>query len=200
MTRTTIRLLLCCQYLIFLNAVAGAEHRPAITLPEDDWLAIEHCLGIIRQCQMEDGMIRIKGAGDPVWTVPYVSNFAAMALLAANDQRPNSADAHRVERWLLWYANNQNADGTIDDQEGIVSAYKSNGRRDSTDSYAATFLMAASRYQQAIRDKPAAAIDQAANKASAATPDGFGQEDTIRAIWAQDADSAAPTPRKPQPR
>jgi hypothetical protein len=39
-----------------------------------------------------------------------------------------------------------------------------------------------------------------ANKASAATPDGFGQEDTIRAIWAQDADSAAPTPRKPQPR
>ena len=65
---------------------------------DEDWAAIENCLAIIRQCQMADGMIRIKGDGDPVWTMPYFSNFAAMAILAANDLRPNPLDVHRVER------------------------------------------------------------------------------------------------------
>ena len=37
-----------------------------------------------------------------------------------------------------------------------------------------------------------------ANRASAATPDGFGQEETIRAIWAKDTTSVTPGQRTPQ--
>ena len=117
---------------------------------------------------MMAGMIRMKGAASPVWAVPYDGNFAAMALLAANDLKPNSEDLHRVERWLLWYAEQQKPDGTIDDQEGTVSSYKANGRRDSTDSYAATFLMAVARYQRAIGDRTSLVIDHAAIKALSA--------------------------------
>jgi hypothetical protein len=123
----------------------GGEAKHSSSLSPDEWMVTENCLAIIRQCQMADGMIRVKGDGAPVWTVPYVSNFAAMALLAANDVRPNPADVQRVEQWLLWYAENQERDGTIFDRAGTVASYRSNGRRDSTDSYAATFLMAAIR-------------------------------------------------------
>ncbi|HEY3321220.1 MAG TPA: hypothetical protein VGP72_12190 [Planctomycetota bacterium] len=110
-------------------------------------------------------MIRIKGAGDPVWCVPYIGNFAAMALLAANDLQPNPEDVDRVERWLLWYGRNQESDGTICDQEGKVAAYKSNGRRDSTDSYAATFLMVAHRWRKAVNGAPRPEVLSAATRA-----------------------------------
>ena len=137
------------------------EAQSAALCTPEDWAAIDGCLGIIRQCQMGDGMIRMKGDGDHVWTVPYVSDFAAMALLAVNDLRPNLPDVRRVEQWLLWYAENQQADGTICDQTGTVASYRSNGGRDSTDSYAATFLMAASRYRRATQGVPPPKITQA---------------------------------------
>ena len=38
-----------------------------------------------------------------------------------------------------------------------------------------------------------------ANRASAATPDGFAQEETIRAVWAGDATNAAPGELTPAP-
>ena len=149
-------------------AVLLAGPRPQDPLSSEDWKAIDRGLDLIRRCQMDDGMIRIKGAGDPVWTVPYVSNFAAMALLAAHELRPNPGDVSRAERWLLWYADNQEPDGTICDREGTVASYKSNGRRDSTDSYAATFLMAVSRHRRAAREGSPPGILRAAVKALAA--------------------------------
>lgn len=135
---------------------------------ENDWAAIEHCLGIIRQCQTSDGMIRMKGDGGPVWTVPYFSNFAAIALLAANDAKQNRQDVARAERWLIWYARHQESDGTIYDREGTTLSYKSNGKRDATDSYAATFLMATWRYKRAIRQRPSPEITGAARKSLSA--------------------------------
>jgi hypothetical protein len=103
-----------------------------------------------------------------VWTVPYFSNFAAMALLAANDTHVNPQDVHDVRRWLRWYADNQEPDGTICDRQGTVSAYESSGKRDSTDSYAATFLMVIWRYKQAIDGEPPPEISNAGAKALAA--------------------------------
>ncbi len=165
--------------IFLVVAVASAwPAEAARTVSPADWAAIEHGLALIRQCQMENGMIRAKGAGDPVWTVPYLGNFAALALLAADEVRPNATDVRRVERWLLWYAANQKADGTIDDQEGTVASYRSRGRRDSTDSYAATFLMAVARYERALDQKPEPSLHQAAQKALSAIeavvqPDGL---------------------------
>ncbi len=146
------------------GAGAGTEN-PEI---KEDRAAIENCLAIIRGCQMKDGLIRMKGHGNPVWAVPYFGNLAAMALLAANNTRQDQQDVIRVERWLMWYAAHQEADGTIYDQEGTVSAYQSNGKRDSTDSYAATLLMATWRYRKAAKKRPSAPIVNAAQKAFAA--------------------------------
>jgi len=140
----------------------NGENRTMVSA--DDWAAIEQCLGIIRKCQLEDGMIRMKAAGSPVWTVPYCSNFAVMALLAAHAIHPNQPDLRRVERWLIWYADKQEPDGTICDREGNLESYRSQGKRDSTDSYAATFLMAVYRYQRAVPGVVRPEIIQAARK------------------------------------
>jgi len=87
---------------------------------KQDWPAIRHCLEVIRQCQTSDGMIRMTGHPKRVWTVPYFGNFGAMALLAANEVRPNPEDVDRVQRWLEWYARHQEPDGTIYDRSGSV--------------------------------------------------------------------------------
>lgn len=164
-TRITVSVAAALLFLLSTSGAAEAEDKGKAAVSQEDWAAIEHCLDIIRQCQMNDGMIRTKGAGDAVWTVPYVSNFAATALLAANGIRHDPQDLQRAERWLLWYAANQEADGTICDQEGTVAAYKSNGRKDSTDAYAATFVMAVWRYSQARDERPRSEIVNAARKA-----------------------------------
>lgn len=176
-----LRLLVAMAVLLRgLNTVSGAAEpearEPAVS--DEDWAAVEHCLGIIRDCQMPDGMIRMNSAGKLVWTVPYFSNFAAMALTAAQDVRPNPEDMRRVERWLSWYAENQEADGTIFDRKGTVDAYASSGRCDSTDSYAATYLMVVWRYQRATQEKPPPKIVEAARRAFTAIgavtqPDGL---------------------------
>ena len=162
--------------LLGLLALGQSAGRAALAL--EDWPAIDQGLGIIRQCQLPDGMIRSKGAGAAVWTVPYLGNFGAMALLAAHALHPNTNDVRRVEQWLLWYARHQEPDGTIYDREGTLGAYPSNGRRDSTDAYAATFLMAVWRYQKALGKEPAPEITRAAGLAlgaikAVAQPDGL---------------------------
>jgi hypothetical protein len=157
-----------------MMAGCGNQEKPAPTQPQakapmaKDWPAVEHCLGLIRQCQMPDGMIRMKSEGDAVWMVSYFSNLGAIALLAANEIRPNAGDVARAERWLAWYARHQETDGTIFDREGTTRSHQSNGKRDATDSYAATFLLAAWRYQQASGQRPSAEIIKAAQKSLAA--------------------------------
>lgn len=112
--------------------------------------AVENGLNIIRASQLPDGALRMSSAGDAVSIVPYFSNFAAMALLAANGQQANPDDVDRVRRWLDWYIFHQEKDGIIFDYAGTVNSYGSRGTCDSTDSYAATFLMVLRRYQQAV--------------------------------------------------
>ena len=164
--------------LLVILLYASNVIRAAESAVDEDWPAIEHCLGIIRICQMDDGMIRMKSYGDPVWAVPYFGNLAAMALLAANDVRESRHDVTRVERWLMWYASHQEPDGTIYDREGTLSAYKSNGKQDASDSYAATFLMTTQRYKKAIGGRPSAEIINAAKKSLMAI-DAAVQEDGL---------------------
>ena len=167
-TPLVTRLVALIAVALYLPGVTyGADKPNEFSAIDNDWPAIEHCLGIIRLCQMDDGMIRMKGYGDPVWTVPYFSNLAAMALLVANDVKPNPKDVAQAERWLMWYASHQEADGTIYDQEGTIASYGSNGKRDATDSYAATFLMTAWRYRQAIGKRPSVEIINAARRSLA---------------------------------
>jgi hypothetical protein len=155
----------------------GPGGPSAPTAPED-WAAIEHGLRLIRGCQMPDGMIRMKADADLVWAVPYFGNYAAMALLAAHRVRPNPGDLRRAEHWLVWYAGHQEPDGTISDREGTLRTYRSTGRRDSTDAYAGTFLMAVARYGREVPGRPRPEVITAGRKAlsvlrSLAQPDGL---------------------------
>lgn len=117
---------------------------------------IEKGLEVIRAAQLPDGAFRMSGSGVPVRIVPYFSNFAAMALLAANEQQPNPEDVQCVRRWIDWYVDHQESDGTIFDYAGTVDSYRSKGTRDSTDSYAATFLMVLRRYQKVAEGRVSA--------------------------------------------
>ncbi len=132
---------------------------------------VENGLEIIRAAQLPDGAFRMSGNGAPVRIVPYFSNFAAMALLAANEQQPNPEDVQRVRSWIDWYVDHQESDGTIFDYAGTTNSFHSTGTRDSTDSYAATFLMVLRRYQQAGNKSLSGEYLRAGKRAVAAIAD-----------------------------
>lgn len=77
---------------------------------------------------------------------PYFANLAGRALLT----RPGSTAA--VERWLDWYLDHLNADGTIDDYRVQGGAEQAAGAYDSADSYAATYLSLVAAYRRAGGD------------------------------------------------
>lgn len=111
--------------------------------------ARRHVRDLVRRAQLPDGAIRMNAEGDTVLIVPYFSNIAALGLLAAYSDEPDAGDLERVRNWLLWYARHQEPDGTINDYSGTVASYARTEKRDSTDSYAATFLQVLRRYHQA---------------------------------------------------
>jgi hypothetical protein len=85
----------------------------------------------IRKCQAPDGAIAMEPGSDTV--IPYFANLAALGLVAAGDA-PNAA------RWADWYRARMQPNGVVDDYTGRSGAWKSAKKRDSTDSYAATWL------------------------------------------------------------
>ena len=156
------------------NTRSGISLRPAVIVltqgttrrPPSEHEAITACLDVIRRCQLKDGAIRVKADGDAVWVCPYFANLAAMGMLAAHERsNPNPADLQAVGRWLEWYATHQNPDGTINDQEGfLLGGYKDNGKRDSEDSYASTYIMTVARYQR-LNGSTSSTVQVAARRA-----------------------------------
>ncbi len=99
--------------------------------------------------QLPDGALRMSARNAGVRVVPYFSNLAAIALLQTN----NPAYRETVRKWITWYAANQEEDGTIYDFTGKVGAYAKSDKRDSTDSYAATYLQVLWRYWQVVGEE-----------------------------------------------
>lgn len=81
--------------------------------------------------------------------VPYFANLAAIGLTASYTLTRDQQYLKAAEGWLRWYAKHLNPDGTIDDHRLQGDRLQPTGNCDSTDSYAATFLEAFARYQQA---------------------------------------------------
>ncbi len=124
------------------------------TADRETLVAIRTCRELARRCQLADGGFRMSTDGEKAWIVPYFGNIAAMALLSAHNNCERAPDdLLRVKRWLQWYAAHQAADGTIDDYFGTIKRTTSTGDRDSTDSYASTFLQTIWRYWQATHDE-----------------------------------------------
>lgn len=153
-----------------ITSPAKSPATSSTATPADDaelLAAVRHCRDLIRAAQLPDGALRMGVTSDRVRIIPYFSNNAAMALLAAHAIDPQPDDVRRVRRWIGWYVAHMEPDGTIYDHAGTTSGYARTDRRDSTDSYAATFLQLLARH--AKTDPPAAAaLRPAAERALAA--------------------------------
>ena len=118
--------------------------------------------------QLENGAIPMTNSGDGVLTMnPYFADFSALALLDNADEY-----ADEVKKYMDWHFAHLNTaetdyngvDGTIYDykitvvdgkvtEEKISISDEGIKRYDSTDSYAATFLMVLSKYYEKTGDK-----------------------------------------------
>ncbi len=106
-------------------------------------------LKYIRSLQRETGAIKDMDTQDSKVT-PYFANFAAMALLTD----PTEENLDVVRKYMTWYFDKLNTGATSfnsDETPGSIYDYlgeseRTNGKYDSVDSYAATFLELALRY------------------------------------------------------
>jgi hypothetical protein len=87
-----------------------------------------------------------------IWIEPSFACIAAQAMMMANEVEPNSAYLVSVNKFLHWYANHLNTDGTIYIYGGTYPNYSSQGRYDSTDAYAAQFIDTAYVYYKKTSD------------------------------------------------
>ena len=97
--------------------------------------------------QMPDGSIPLyymksdSVSQELVVIIPYFSHFAAKGLLIAYKTTKKKEFLDGAQRWIKWYADHMNPDGTVNDYKGIYPDLKSTGDMDSTDSYAAIYLV-----------------------------------------------------------
>ena len=114
--------------LIFLVAMAPeAEIR-------------QHADAILSK-QLSDGAIVHKQSGDQFTISPYAGNYAALGLFEAYQITGDKKYLEGGIKWTDWYFKHMDLRGVIHDYEGTANDYKSTGKYDATDSYAATFLM-----------------------------------------------------------
>jgi len=90
--------------------------------------------------------------GDNIWIMPYFASFAAQALIFANRLSPDPNLLESVDDYLHWYANNMNENGTMYDWEGEYPDFEPTGDMDSTDAYAAEFILTSLMYYEDTQD------------------------------------------------
>lgn len=112
--------------------------------------AINRAAQAILDRQHKDGAILMAPAAQvPNRLIPYFANLAGIGLAQAYPYTRNPAHLQAVAKWLRWYANHLNPDGTIGDYNLQDGNLQPTGDCDSTDSYAATFLEALHHYTEA---------------------------------------------------
>jgi len=88
--------------------------------------------------QTPDGAITMDNSKSGV--VSYFGCFAAQGLVAVYRKTRDPKLLTGARKWVDWYIAHQNADGTIFDYSGRSGAWKSTGKYDSSDSYAAVYI------------------------------------------------------------
>lgn len=77
--------------------------------------------------------------------IPYFNHFGANALVVSAgqlaDQAAQKAMLTAVDKWLFWYLSHMQDDGTVHDYRITDGVPEDTGNCDSTDSYAALFLV-----------------------------------------------------------
>ncbi len=108
----------------------------------------------LRARQLPDGALLSDpmSSTSPNWLMPYYSNLAVIGWIAGILHTAERRDFDRTRRWLMWYTQHMNSDGTIYDYTYHNGVLTSNNTYDSSDSYAATFLEAMRDQVQATGD------------------------------------------------
>ena len=94
----------------------------------------------IMSARLADGAIANYVDRQAVW--PYLSNFAAMGLARATEVTKDTKYVKASWTWLAWYRAHMDTRGFVTDYVVRNGQLVSTGFMDSTDAYAATFLMA----------------------------------------------------------
>lgn len=127
--RFTAALLILCAVM----AACAPVRRPTGTLSLTGAPDIESHVQFILDAQRAGGAIAMTPAGS--WINPYFANLAARALLRVE------GNLEPVRRYMEWYTAHLNPDGTMDDYRVQGRREAATGDADSTDSYAATYLV-----------------------------------------------------------
>lgn len=140
-----------------VNGYGGSESDVQKQLRDSAVLATE-LVAKLENYTTTDGAVLVKPRGErPARIVPYFANLAALGWTETAQITTDTAlrirCLDRVRRWLTWYTDHLNHDGTIYDFRGETEAdLAPTGSYDSTDSYAATWLVVAYRYVVASHD------------------------------------------------
>ncbi len=162
-------LIIAIAAAIFSGAILSCSQpvaeTPEVNVPGSD--SRRAVLEAMLAARLPDGGLRITSNNHLVWINPYFGNLAVHAMLAAMPEYPDLAPEIKdtAEKWLLWYADHQQQDGSICDFTGTMDSYESSGKYDSTDSYTATYLVIALKVARLnngeIPDNVAAAVKKA---------------------------------------
>jgi len=116
---------------------------------------IEKAANYISDCVLSDGAVTIKkpSFGSHIDIIPYFATFAAFGLLKAYEISLKTEYLNKVKSFLEWYISHINPDGTIYDYSGTYPSYSPTGNMDSTDSYAALFILLCYKYYKYSNDK-----------------------------------------------
>ncbi len=145
------------NFLIFKNVKSQTGEYLLGISRNINFTAIDftNAVSYILSCFLDDGAVITKKAssGDSISIVPYYSEFACFGLLRGYELTLNPVYLNKVKTFLQWYISHINSDGTIYDYAGTYPSYSSTGDMDSTDSYAAYFLLLVWKYYKYSQDK-----------------------------------------------
>lgn len=119
---------------------AGTASTPEIRA-EADW---------VTEAILADGAIA--HYPDRVKVRPYLSHFAAIGLVHASQVAGEPRYLDAAWRWLTWYQGHMDSAGYVTDYDMVSGRLVSTGDMDSTDSYAAMFLVALYNAHRATGD------------------------------------------------
>ncbi len=101
----------------------------------------QQCAAQILKHQTTDGALAMSAvSSSSADVVPYFSNLSAIGLIAAYNKTHDASFRSAAQKWVIWFEMHLNTDGTIFDYQGIPGSWKSTGKYDSVDSYAATYI------------------------------------------------------------
>ncbi|MCS7300635.1 MAG: hypothetical protein NZ556_03675 [Fimbriimonadales bacterium] len=128
-----------------------ASQHVEVLIMQDVLAQMRQIQTALRERQLPNGAL----LSDPVsvshenWLMPYYANLAAIGWMRAVAFTRHRQDYPRIRRWLLWYTQHMNSDGTIYDYTYHNGTLSSRNEYDSSDSYAATYLETLDYYVQA---------------------------------------------------